>query len=188
MGFSRKKIRVSTLFSLALVSAGLAGLSPIACGGPVQRPDGGSGLLAVGSEPPPLTATAHNERSIDLRALGGAPTVVYFYPKDNTPGCTTEACAFRDVWSKYEEAGVQIIGVSADSIESHKAFAAEHELPFPLVSDPELRWAKAFGVSSTAGFISRVSFLIGRDGRVAKVYPDVDPGIHADEVLRDAAG
>ncbi|MCA9715315.1 MAG: peroxiredoxin [Myxococcales bacterium] len=178
--------RATWSLSLLLLSSAAAPLGSAACG-PVQRPDGGSGLLAVGSPAPLLSATAHDGATVDLSALEGAPTVIYFYPKDNTPGCTKEACAFRDAWTKLEDAGVQVIGVSADSLESHRAFAKEHALPFPLVSDPELRWAKAFGVPDMAGVLSRVSFLIGRDGTVAKVYPDVDPALHADEVLRDAA-
>ena len=133
-----------------------------------------------------MQATAHDGTAIDLHALG-KPTVVYFYPKDDTPGCTTEACAFRDVWSKYQEAGVMVVGVSTDDDASHKAFAEKHELPFPLIADTDERWAKAFGVSVKAGYAERVSFLLGADGKIIKVYPGVDPGVHAQEVLDDAA-
>jgi len=139
-----------------------------------------------GAHAPELVATAHDGTVVDLSNLG-KPAVVYFYPKDGTPGCTKEACAFRDVWSKYETAGVMVIGVSADSNESHAAFAAEHELPFPLVADEDGTWAKAFGVGTKLGMTDRESFLIGPDGTIAKVYPGVDPGVHAEEVLRDAA-
>ncbi|MCR9163718.1 MAG: peroxiredoxin [Nannocystaceae bacterium] len=142
--------------------------------------------IAEGAQAPSLSARAHDGTEIDLADLGGKPALVYFYPKDGTPGCTTEACAFRDVWAKYEEAGVLIIGVSADSNESHAEFADEHELPFPLIADEEGRWAKAFGVGATLGMTARDSFLIGPDGTIAKVYPGVDPGVHAEEVLRDA--
>lgn len=117
----------------------------------------------------------------------GHPVVLFFYPKDGTPGCTREACAFRDAWDRFTAAGVRVWGISADSRESHVAFAREHGLTFPLLSDPELRWASAFGVGSTLGLAHRISFLIGRDGRVARVYPDVDPAVHADEVLADVA-
>lgn len=142
--------------------------------------------LTTGAQAPALSAQAHDGSTVDLRSLGGKPTIVYFYPKDGTPGCTTEACAFRDVWQKYEEAGVLVVGVSADSNESHAEFAKEHELPFPLIADEEGTWAEAFGVGATLGMASRDSFLIGPDGTIAKVYPGVDPGVHADEVLRDA--
>lgn len=142
--------------------------------------------IAEGADVPALSARAHDGSDVDLANLGGKPTLVYFYPKDGTPGCTTEACAFRDVWKKYEDAGVLIIGVSADSDESHAEFAEEHGLPFPLIADEEGTWARAFGVGATLGMTARDSFLIGPNGPIAKVYPGVDPGVHAEEVLRDA--
>jgi thioredoxin-dependent peroxiredoxin len=142
--------------------------------------------LAVGAPAPALQAVAHDGTQIDLTSLQGKPTLVYFYPKDDTPGCTKEACAFRDVWTRYEAAGVRIVGVSSDSNESHREFAKEHQLPFPLIADEEHAWANAFGVDTTLGMTSRDSFLIGKDGKVAKVYRGVDPGVHADEVLADA--
>ena len=141
--------------------------------------------LAEGAHAPALTAAAHDGTVVDLSNLA-EPTVVYFYPKDGTPGCTKEACAFRDVWSRFEDAGVQVVGVSADSNASHAAFAAEHELPFPLIADEDGTWAKAFGVGTKLGMTDRESFLLATDGTVVKVYPGVDPGVHADEVLRDA--
>ncbi len=143
--------------------------------------------LAEGADAPALSAQAHDGSAIDLKQLGGKPTLVFFYPRDGTPGCTTEACAFRDVWDDYQQAGVLIVGVSADSKDSHEDFAAEHGLPFPLVADEDGTWAKAFGVGTTLGMTDRESFLIGPDGTIAKVYPGVDPGVHAAEVLRDAA-
>jgi peroxiredoxin Q/BCP len=143
-------------------------------------------MLAVGAPVPALKKVAHDGTEIDLTSLQGKPMLVYFYPKDDTPGCTKEACAFRDVWSRYEEAGVRLVGVSADSNESHREFAEEHKLPFPLIADEDLAWASAFGVDTTLGMTNRDSFLIGADGKVAKVYRGVDPGVHADEVLADA--
>ncbi len=146
----------------------------------------GGPRLAEGAQAPALAAQAHDGTAVDLAKLEGKPTLVFFYPKDGTPGCTKEACAFRDVWKDYESAGVSIVGVSADSADSHKSFAAEHALPFPLVADEDGTWAKAFGVDTTLGMTSRESFLIGPGGTIAKVYPGVDPGVHAAEVLRDA--
>lgn len=142
--------------------------------------------LAVGAPVPALRQVAHDGTEIDLHALGGKPALVYFYPKDGTSGCTKEACAFRDVWTRYEEAGVLVIGVSSDSDSSHREFAEEHGLPFPLIADEAHAWASAFGVDTTLGMTSRDSFLIGPDGTLAKVYRGVDPGVHADEVLADA--
>jgi peroxiredoxin Q/BCP len=152
-----------------------------------QPPEPEGGLLAIGAEAPALQATAHDGTSLDLRKLG-KPAVVYFYPADDTPGCTAEACAFRDIWSDYEAAGVLVIGVSTQDLESKRAFADKHELPFPLVADTDEQWAKAFGVKVRAGYAERVSFLLDSTGKVAKVYPDVDPGVHAAEILQDAAG
>jgi thioredoxin-dependent peroxiredoxin len=146
----------------------------------------GEQTLAVGAPAPALRTVAHDGTEIDLTSLQGKQMLVYFYPKDDTPGCTKEACAFRDVWNRYEEAGVRLVGVSSDSDESHRAFAKEHRLPFPLIADEEHAWASAFGVDTTLGMTSRDSFLIGADGKVAKVYRGVDPGVHADEVLADA--
>ncbi len=147
---------------------------------------GGASRLSEGATAPSLVAQAHDGTKVNLSELGGRPTLVFFYPKDGTPGCTKEACAFRDVWERYQAAGVAIIGVSADSAESHRAFATEHGLPFPLIADEEGTWSTAFGVNTTLGMTSRESFLIGPDGTIAKVYPGVDPGVHASEVLRDA--
>lgn len=152
-----------------------------------QHPDGEAVLLAAGAETPDLQATAHDGTTVDLRNLG-KPAVVYFYPADDTPGCTAEACAFRDIWSEYEAAGVLVIGVSTQDLESKRAFADKHELPFPLVADIDERWAKSFGVRVRGGYAERVSFLLDRNGKIAKVYPGVDPGVHAREVLADAAG
>jgi peroxiredoxin Q/BCP len=157
-----------------------------ACGGQTTRPDGGTGHLEVGAEVPALSTTAHDGTQVSLRELG-KPAVVYFYPADDTPGCTKEACAFRDIWSEYQAAGVLVIGVSTQDLESHQTFAKQHELPFPLVADTDETWAKSFGVSLRAGYAERVSFLIDASGKVAKVYPGVDPGVHAREVLDDAA-
>ncbi len=134
---------------------------------------------------PALLST--DQRGAEVRLRGeGQPMLVYFYPRDGTPGCTREACAFRDSWDRYEKAGLRVVGVSTDSVERHRAFAAEHGLQFSLVSDPDHAWSRAFGVGTFAGLAARVSFLISREGKVIKVYRDVDPGVHADEVLKDA--
>ena len=138
-------------------------------------------LLKIGDPAPSLPP------KLDLAAYKGKHVVIYFYPKDDTPGCTKEACGFRDAWSKLEKAKVQILGVSIDDDESHKKFVEKYKLPFPLIADTDQKICKAYGVSVTMGYASRVSYLIGPDGKIKKVYPKVDPGVHADEILADAA-
>lgn len=153
-----------------------------ACGS-VQRPDGGTGLLPVGAPAPDLVGEGPSGERVRLSSKRGQAAVVYFYPMDETPGCTKEACAFRDAFDRYTERHVTIFGVSQDSAESHREFRAEEKLPFPLVADEDGSVTRAYGVPSRLGMSSRVTFLIGRDGRVVRLWPDVDPGVHASEVL-----
>ena len=144
-------------------------------------------LLAVGAKPPEtLSAIDQTGKARSIGEQKGHPLVVYFYPRDGTPGCTEEACAFRDAWDKYTQAGVMVFGVSSDDRESKEEFAKEEKLPFPILADPEHRWAEAFGVGTTLGMMDRVTFLLDGSGAIAKVYPDVDPGVHATDVLADA--
>ena len=155
-----------------------------ACGGAKGHTDH-SKLLAVGTEVPALVRVDQRGEVVSLR--GTQPTLLYFYPKDGTPGCTKEACAFRDAWQKYQAAGVRVIGVSTDDEQKHRAFSDEHQLQFSLIADPEHTWSNAFGVGRFLGTVDeRVSFLIDAAGHVKKVYDDVDPGVHADQVLSDA--
>ena len=157
-----------------------------ACGGAVQRPDGGQGLLPVGARAPEVVGKAADGSQVALSASRGHAAVVYFYPKDATPGCTKEACAFRDAFKAYEARQVTIFGVSRDSEEVHQEFRAQHALPFPLVADADGALARAYGVPSPMGMSSRVTFLVGPDGKIARVWPDVDPGVHGREVLTAA--
>jgi thioredoxin-dependent peroxiredoxin len=168
------------------IALAVAALALAACGN-TQRPDGGAGLLAAGSAAPDLGGADQGGKLHRIADEHGHPLIVYFYPKDGTPGCTKEACAFRDTWDRFQTAGVQIYGVSADDQKSHEQFAKEQKLPFPILADPGHAWSAAFGVPTKLGMDSRVSFLIDPAGKVAKVYPNVDPAIHADEVLKDAA-
>lgn len=129
----------------------------------------------------------------EMHRLGdrqGTWTVVYFYPKDDTPGCTTEACQFRDRHADISSDGAQVWGVSPDGSESHAAFRAKFDLPFTLLSDPDHAVAEAWGAwreksryGRTYMGVARSSFLVGPDGRVAKAWPDVRADGHADEVL-----
>ncbi len=173
---SRKHILV-----VALV--GLAALGCYALVAAPRRPDGGSGLLTIGTAAPDFAARDASGRRFTLASLHGKAAVVFFYPKDGTPGCTKEACAFRDNFNEYERRGATLIGVSSDSEASHENFRADHKLPFPLASDESGSIANAYGVKRFAGLTARVTFVIGHDGKVLKVFPDVDPGIHAQEVF-----
>ena len=148
----------------------------------VRRTDGGSGLVAPQQAAPAFSAPDQDGKVHTLAEFAGHPVVLYFYPKDGTPGCTKEACAFRDSWTKLSAHGTVVLGVSLDSVERHKAFVTEHALPFSLLSD-DGSISKAYGVSSTLGYTSRVTFVIDRKGRVARVFPDVDPALHVSEVL-----
>ena len=119
--------------------------------------------------------------------LTGSKTVLYFYPKDDTPGCTKEACAFRDRIGDYEGANIKVYGVSLDPPESHRKFREKHNLNFPLLTDEGGRAAEALGILGSRGYAKRVTFLLAPDGEIAKVYPEVSPETHADEILEDAA-
>jgi peroxiredoxin Q/BCP len=114
--------------------------------------------------------------------------VLYFYPKDETPGCTTEACEFRDNIFAYKDLNAQILGVSLDDVESHKAFAENHGLPFPLLADVEGNTSTAYGVKTRKfgmTMAKRQTFLIGPDGVIAKHYETVKPAEHSEQVLAD---
>lgn len=159
-----------------------------ACGGAAARPDGGHGMLRVGDPVPPLSGVDQDGHLVRTSDARGHRLVVFFYPKDGSPGCTTEACAFRDAWDRYRADGVRILGVSTDDQAAHAAFAREHELPFPLVADPSGAWGRAFGIGEGIMGYPRVTFAIDADGRVLRTYPNVDPGVHAAEILADLAG
>jgi thioredoxin-dependent peroxiredoxin len=171
----------------ALVAAALCvAVSGLVACGSVQRPDGGTGLLPVGAIAPDLAGTTRAGERLTLSTQRGRAAVVYFYPMDGTPGCTREACAFRDAFDQYSTRGLTIFGVSQDSADSHRQFSQRQNLPFPLVADEDGSVTRAYGVPSRIGLSSRVTFLIDPQGRVARVWPDVDPGVHATEVLAAA--
>lgn len=145
------------------------------------------GLLSVGASAPDFEARDAHDKPIKLSSVKGKVAVVYFYPKDETPGCTKQACALRDAFDEYEKSGVVIFGVSRDSNESHRKFRQSHQLPFPLAADESGAIQEAYGVpSKLPGMAARVSFLIDRQGKVARVWPDVDPALHAQQVLAAA--
>lgn len=129
----------------------------------------------------------------DLRKLSdyaGQTIVVYFYPKDDTPGCTKEACSFRDSYHDFKAAGVEVIGISPDNVKSHSKFSEKHDLPFILLSDPEHKVCEAYGVWGLKKFMGReyygvlrTTFVIGPDGKIKKVFKNVKPADHSHEVL-----
>jgi thioredoxin-dependent peroxiredoxin len=143
-------------------------------------------LLTPGTPAPELVGADRNGKVVRLSEQRGQPAVVYFYPKDGTPGCTKEACAFRDVFDQYQSRQITIFGVSRDDAESHREFQEEHNLPFPLVADEDGSITDAYRVGTRFGMPARVTFLVGPDGKIARVFPDVDPGVHAAEVLKAA--
>jgi peroxiredoxin Q/BCP len=158
----------------------------LGCSGPVKRPDGGVGLLPIGARAPEVEGRDAGAHDVKLSDLRGKLVVVYFYPSDGSPGCTAVACAFRDAWKRYEEADVAIFGVSSDAAESHRKFEHAEKLQFPLVSDTSGAVAAAYGVRKSVIGYDRVSFLVDREGRIARVWSSVDPGVHANEVLAEA--
>ncbi|MGC8644725.1 MAG: peroxiredoxin [Thermoplasmata archaeon] len=127
-----------------------------------------------------IPGTGDRRKLSDYR---GNVVVVYFYPKDFTPGCTTEACEFRDTYPEFRSKGIEVFGISVDSQNSHKKFAERYSLPFPLVPDDSKEIAKRYGVLGESS-AKRVTFIVGRDGKIAFVFPKVSPKEHAREVLR----
>jgi len=145
-------------------------------------------LPQQGQPLPDLDLTAEDGEHLGTEELKGHKTVLYFYPKDDTPGCTKEACAFRDRMDDYAEADIRVYGVSLDSPESHREFRAKYNLNFPLLTDEDGRASEALGVlRENRRTANRVTFLLDPDGRISRVYPEVSPETHADEILQDAA-
>ena len=146
--------------------------------------------LAEGDLAPAFTASTSGGGKISLSDLKGKNVILYFYPRDNTPGCTKEACAFRDEFAQFRKKGAVVLGVSTDSIKSHAKFVEKFKLPFPLLADEDKAIVKAYGVWGEKKFmgvkyqgVHRVTFLIGPDGRIKKIWPKVKPADHANEIL-----
>jgi len=139
----------------------------------------------VGQPAPEFTLADQNGGSVSLSSLKGGWVVVYFYPKDDTPGCTAESCSFRDSFEEFTDAGAKVVGISSDSVESHKAFATKHNLPFTLLADTDGSVRKAFGVGKTLGLIpGRVTYVIDPEGVVRhKFSSQFKPKSHIDEAL-----
>ncbi len=144
-------------------------------------------LPQQGEKLPDLDLTTESGEHIGTGGLTGQKTVLYFYPEDDTPGCTKEACAFRDRMQDYAEAGIQVYGVSLDSPESHREFREKYDLNFPLLTDEGGSAAETLGVLGDRGTARRVTFLLDPEARISRVYPEVTPDTHAEEILEDAA-
>src|SRR6476620_2614727 len=146
--------------------------------------------LKEGDKAPEIDALDNTGARVSLKDFKGKPIVLYFYPRDDTPGCTKEACAFRDEYAQFKKAGAVVLGVSTDPVKSHQKFIEKFSLPFRLLSDDEKKIVHAYGVWGEKSFMGRkymgthrVTFLIGPDGRIAKIWPEVKPEHHAVEVL-----
>ncbi|MDJ0702517.1 MAG: thioredoxin-dependent thiol peroxidase [Leptolyngbyaceae cyanobacterium MO_188.B28] len=150
--------------------------------------------LSVGDPAPDFNLQDAEGTVFRLADLQGKRVVLYFYPRDNTPGCTKEACAFRDAYDEYQEKDLVVLGVSTDDAKSHAKFIKKYELPFPLLIDEEGKVATTYGSYGLKKFmgkeymgISRSTFIIGPDGTIEKIYRKVKPEPHAAEVLEDIA-
>jgi len=146
--------------------------------------------LEAGTTVPPFSFNDGSEE-VNSQSLGG-PYLIYFYPKDDTPGCTKQACGIRDAWEAFKKAGLQVVGVSKDDQSSHQKFREKYTLPFPLIADTNLELSYAFGVYGEKKFmgktydgIHRISFLISANGTILKTYHKVKPNEHAETVLND---
>jgi peroxiredoxin Q/BCP len=149
-------------------------------------------MLKEGDRAPDFDLATDGDGRIRLSDLRGERVVLYFYPKDDTSGCTKEACAFRDSMEGFRERGIRVLGVSPDDVGSHDRFRDKYDLNFPLLSDPDHAVAEAYGAWGTKKMygreyegVLRSTFVIGADGRVEKVYPKVKPAEHAEQILAD---
>jgi thioredoxin-dependent peroxiredoxin len=147
-------------------------------------------MVEEGKPAPTFTLPSDDGDTVSLESLRGQPVVLYFYPKDDTPGCTRQACGIRDSWSEFERTGAKVLGVSPDGQRSHVKFREKYGLPFTLLADEDHAVAEAYGTWVQKSFagkkymgVERSTFVIDADGRVAKVLRRVKPDEHADQVL-----
>jgi peroxiredoxin Q/BCP len=147
-------------------------------------------MIAEGQPAPDFTLHDQDGTPVSLSGLKGKPIVLYFYPKDDTPGCTTEACSFRDARADYESAGATVLGVSPDDVKSHKKFATKFSLPFTLLADPDHAVCEAYAVWKEKNMygrksfgVERTTFVIDRAGVISKIFPKVKVPGHSDAVL-----
>lgn len=149
-------------------------------------------MLAVGNKAPNFTLIDKNGNNVSLSDFLGKKVVLYFYPKDNTPGCTKQACAFAGAYAGFQNKGVEVIGISKDSVASHQKFAEKYNLPFVLLSDPERQAIEDYGVwqekkmcGKVGMGVVRTTFIIDEEGNIAKIMPKVKPDTNAAEILAE---
>lgn len=147
-------------------------------------------MLEPGAQAPDFTLADQDGNDVQLSALKGSPVVIYFYPKADTPGCTTQACDIRDQWAEFEAAGAPVLGISPDEVPALTKFAGKFDLPHRLLADPQREAIEAYGAwgerkmyGKTYDGVIRSTFLVDADGTIAKVWPKVKPAEHADDVL-----
>ena len=150
--------------------------------------------LTAGDAAPPFELAADDGELVSSSALAGSRYVLYFYPKDDTPGCTTQACGLRDSWSRVADTGVEVFGVSPDSVKSHAKFRAKYGLPYRLLADAGHELAEAYGVWIQKKLmgreymgVERSTFVVGAEGRIQAVLPQVKPSEHVDQLLEALA-
>lgn len=181
-----EEIRTRLAIPMALLAATLV-LGAIALRPRIAQ----AAMLEPGQPAPDFSTqmvTGDQVSPVRLADFRGRKLVLYFYPKDETPGCTKEACAFRDGYARLTQHGIAVLGCSVDSADAHKEFIRKYHLPFPLLLDPDHTIAKAYGAANgipILGLDRRVTYVIGEDGKITKVYPKVDPAIHATEIIHD---
>lgn len=148
--------------------------------------------LSVGDSAPSFELESDDRGTMTLGDFAGQRFLLYFYPRDDTPGCTTQACDFRDHLSDFEESGLSVVGVSPDDVESHAAFRDKYDLTFPLLADPDHEVAESYGVwrekttyGNTYEGIVRSTFLIDEEGKIAQIHDNVRAKGHVDRLLRD---
>jgi peroxiredoxin Q/BCP len=142
-------------------------------------------VIEEGRRAPDFELESDAGETVKLSDLRGKPVVLYFYPKDDTPGCTRQACGIRDAWTEFQRAGAKVFGISADTRASHERFRAKYSLPFTLLADPEHKLAEPYGVGREGkNSYERSTFVIDAGGNVAKIMRRVNPDRHADEVLQ----
>jgi peroxiredoxin Q/BCP len=141
-------------------------------------------VVEEGKPAPDFELQSDSGETVRLSKLRGKPVVLYFYPKDDTPGCTAQACGIRDAWTEFQRAGAEVFGISADTQASHERFKSKYSLPFTLLADPERLLAEPYGVGREGkSSYERSTFVIDADGNVARIMRRVKPDRHADEVL-----
>jgi peroxiredoxin Q/BCP len=196
-----RSLFIHLVYTIVLFAAVFQGYSSIQTESRTEYPDqdksashdsGPQHIPAAGDTAPSFVLHDQYKREHDIRDYRGQWVVLYFYPKDMTPGCTTQACNFRDSYASFTDKNIVILGVSKDSIDLHLEFSEKYSLPFSLLSDPDGAVCGAYGVlkersvnGKTYSGIKRTTFLIDPEGMIARVYPDVDVSVHAEEVLHD---